>query len=157
MKRLSVDDYFMTMALIAGARSTCQRRSVGCVILDENNHVMATGYNGTPRGMSHCLDHPCPGVGLPSGEGLDVCQATHAELNALIQCRNTMAIRRLYTTAKPCVQCIKSIMNTGCDEIVFYEDYPSSYKLREGLLMRQHTSDLVRSFHMQLNRIRNMT
>lgn len=157
MKRLSVDDYFMSMAIIVSARSTCVRRAVGCVALNEHNHVMATGYNGTPRGMINCIEHPCPGSNFPSGEGLDVCQATHAELNCIIQCRNTMGIKKLYITAQPCVQCIKAIMNTGCEEIVYMDTYPGDYKLREGVVMRQHWSNLLVDLTARILSVRTKT
>jgi dCMP deaminase len=64
------------------------------------------------------------GAGLPSGEGLHLCQAIHAEINALVQCRNIDDIYSVYTTSSPCVLCMRVIVGTGVKRIVFREAYP---------------------------------
>jgi deoxycytidylate deaminase len=53
-----------------------------------------------------------------------LCEATHAEINALIQCKDTSDIHACYVTASPCVQCVKALANTSCQEIYFAVDYP---------------------------------
>jgi dCMP deaminase len=126
IKRPEPDEYFLRMALLVATRSTCPRRSVGCVLVDKHNHILATGYNGVPKGVVHCLDVPCRGADQKSGEGLDLCEATHAEQNALLQCSDTQAIERVYTTTSPCIHCVKLILNTGAKEIVFLESYTDS-------------------------------
>ena len=50
--RMSWDEYFMEMAKLAAKRSTCLRRTVGAVIV-QDKHVVATGYNGAPKGIPH--------------------------------------------------------------------------------------------------------
>lgn len=122
--RPSTDEYFLQMAELVACRGTCSRRRVGCVLVDRNNHVLATGYNGTSRGAPHCIDRPCVGAKLPSGQGLHLCQAIHAEINALVQCRDIDAIHSLYCTASPCVPCMRVIVGTGVTRIVFRELYP---------------------------------
>ena len=124
MKRLAHDEIFMGQALIASGGSTCCRRQVGCVLVDEHNYVIGVGRNGTPKGMVHCIDKPCKGAHLPSGQGLDVCEATHAETNALLQCKDVQRIKTCYTTTAPCIHCIKLLMNTSCERIVFLDLYP---------------------------------
>ena len=118
------DEYFLSMASLVSLRATCRRRRVGCVLVDANRHVLATGYNGVARSMPHCLDTPCDGANLPSGTGLDRCNAIHAEQNALLQCRDVEAIETAYITTSPCVTCVKLLMNTGCKRIVFIQCYP---------------------------------
>src|SRR5574343_657137 len=54
MTRLTKDDWAMSMALTTAKRSTCLRRQVGCVLLNERGHVLATGYNGVAMGLPHC-------------------------------------------------------------------------------------------------------
>lgn len=88
------------------------------------NHVVATGYNGVPRGMVHCGSQICPGLGAASGTQLDGCMAIHAEQNALLQCPNTRDIRACYVTAQPCLTCTKLLLNTSCQTIVYLEPYP---------------------------------
>lgn len=125
MSRISKTQYFMMMAHTAALRGTCSRRKVGCILVDSMGHVLATGYNGPPRGISHCIDDPCLGANSKSGEGLDLCQAIHAEQNALLQCPDVGKIAVCYCTAKPCTHCIKLLANTGCKLIYYAEDYPS--------------------------------
>lgn len=122
--RPSTDEYFLQMAELVAQRATCIRRRVGCVLVDRFNHVLATGYNGTSRGSIHCIDRPCVGAQLPSGQGLHLCQAIHAEINALVQCRDIDSIHSVYCTASPCVSCMRVIVGTGVHRIVFRELYP---------------------------------
>lgn len=124
--RPTTDEFFLSMAALVATRATCRRRQVGCVLVNVKNHVIATGYNGPPRGFKHCITHPCPGANLPSGEGLEQCFATHGEMNAILQCGDVDQIATAYCTTAPCVHCIKLFLNTSCQRIVFSEDYPHS-------------------------------
>lgn len=124
--RPSVDEYFLAMAYIVASRSTCRRRAVGCILVDHRTHILATGYNGVAHGVEHCLDIACPGAHLPSGTGLDKCQAIHAEANALLQCSDVWKIHTVYCTTAPCVHCIKLLQNTSAQHIVTNADYPQS-------------------------------
>jgi dCMP deaminase len=121
--RPKTDEYFLAMAQLVSARATCRRRRVGCVLVNADKHVLATGYNGVARGSDHCLDDPCVAALLPQGQGLDQCLAIHAEQNALLQCANTQSIYTAYITVSPCITCTKLLLNTGCKRIVFIESY----------------------------------
>lgn len=123
MERMSKDEYFSELAVLVSRRGTCARRLVGCVLVSSRGHVLATGYNGVPRNHTHCIDHHCPGAGLPSGTGLDKCEAIHAEQNALLQCRDVNEIETAYVTAMPCMTCMKLLLNTSCRRIVYIEPY----------------------------------
>jgi dCMP deaminase len=134
----------MTVALVTAERSTCLRRSVGCVMLDHHGHVIATGYNGVAAGLPHCNEvmtenhgqapnsvitiakhpHACAGACSPSGTNLDACEAIHAEQNAMLQCRDVNSIDTCYVTCSPCVTCVKLLLNTSCKRIVFMDEYP---------------------------------
>lgn len=116
----------MIQAALTATRGTCARRQVGCILTNVRGHVLATGYNGVASGMPHCIDQPCPGAHLPSGTGLDECEALHAEQNALLQCSRPYEIHTCYVTASPCITCIKLLLNTSCQRIVFSEEYPHS-------------------------------
>lgn len=115
---------WLNVARTISALGTCARRKVGCILLDEHNRVLATGYNGPAQGQPHCIDHPCGGAKLSPGQGLDLCEAIHAEQNALIQCRDATKIVTAYCTASPCIFCVKMLLNTSCRRIYYYEDYP---------------------------------
>lgn len=123
MNRPTRDQYFLEMAALAATRGTCARRKVGCIIVNKLGHVLATGYNGVAKGQPHCIDTACPGANLPSGQGLELCEAIHAEQNALLQCRDVNDIETCYITNSPCITCVKLLMNTSCRRIVFIEPY----------------------------------
>jgi dCMP deaminase len=122
--RPSSIEYFLMMASLVSIRGTCPRRRVGCVLVDKFNHVLATGYNGVPASLPHCIDHPCPGAGLRSGEGLEKCLSIHAEQNALLQCRDCQIIESCFCTDSPCITCTKLLLNTSCKRIIFIREYP---------------------------------
>ena len=127
------DEWAMDLALLTARRSTCLRRQVGCILLNDRGHVLATGYNGVAAGQPHCNHHDqfhevgfpnaCSGAHSPTGTNLDGCQAIHAEQNALLQCRNVYTIHTAYTTTSPCMTCAKLLLNTSCQRIVFFEAY----------------------------------
>ncbi len=124
MTRPSRDTYFLQMARLVATRSTCVRRSVGAVAVNVRGHVLATGYNGVPSGLPHCNEgHPCVGSTMPSGSGLDLCDAVHAEVNLLAQCRDVWNIDTVYLTVSPCVSCVKALVSTGCQRLVVGEMY----------------------------------
>ena len=133
-RRPSWDEYFMDMALLTAKRSTCLRRQVGAVIV-KDKHIIATGYNGAPRGVPHCDEKGgClrQQLNVPSGERHELCRALHAEQNAIIQAASMgHAIEggTIYITHQPCVVCAKMIINAGIQRIVVREGYPDELSL----------------------------
>lgn len=124
LNRLTTDEYFIQMAQLASERSTCGRRAVGCILVDKTKRVLATGYNGVASGLTHCTDVACLGRNTPSGQGLFLCEAIHAETNALISCRHPEDIMYAYVTASPCIYCTRQLLNTPCQEIIWRDAYP---------------------------------
>lgn len=129
MDRPNCDEYFMQMAELAATRSTCLRRQVGAVIV-RHKHVIATGYNGVPRGMVHCEERGgClrEKLNVPSGERHELCMGLHAEQNAIIQAATlgqSIEGGIIYVTHQPCVICAKMIINAGIRRIVVKSGYP---------------------------------
>jgi len=126
--RPSWDEYFLEMAGLVSRRSTCLRRQVGAVLV-KDKQILATGYNGAPKGLPHCLDIGClrEKLKIPSGERHELCRALHAEQNALIQASlHGISVKdsTLYATNQPCVICAKMIINAGIKEIVIADGYP---------------------------------
>jgi dCMP deaminase len=126
--RPSWDEYFMRIAELAATRSTCLRRQVGAVIVKDKK-ILTTGYNGAPSGLKHCLDIGClrEKLGVPSGERHELCRATHAEQNAIVQAASFgVSIRggTMYSTTQPCILCTKLIINAGIKRIVIQDSYP---------------------------------
>ena len=126
--RPSKDNTFLSMAIRLSEQTTCRRRAVGCILVNKHNHIIGSGYNGVAAGLPHCLDIPCGGQDYASGEGLDVCEAIHAEQNALMQCSNIHEIVKAYVTTEPCMHCTKMLLNTSCKEIYFLNDYDAGGK-----------------------------
>ncbi len=133
MDRPDIDVYMIGLAMMAASRASCSRRGVGCILANSINHVVATGYNGTPRGLAHCSEDMCPGRNAPSGQMLDGCMAIHAEQNALLQCGDTRDLSTCYSTTQPCLTCTKLLLNTSCHRIVYLYKYP--HKRAETLWM----------------------
>jgi dCMP deaminase len=84
--RPSWHEYFMAITELVAQRATCTRRYVGAILV-RDKHIIATGYNGAPSGISHCLEVGClrEQKGIPSGERHELCRGLHAEQNAIIQ------------------------------------------------------------------------
>src|SRR6056297_2148868 len=122
--RPSRDQIGLRVAHDVSERATCGRRKVGCLLVNERGHHIATGYNGVPSGWPHCPDErACPGLNAESGSKLDECYAIHAEQNALLQCADVYKIHTCYVTVSPCVHCVKLLLNTSCSRIVTSSTY----------------------------------
>ena len=117
--RASWDEYFMNIAREVATRSTCDRKHVGAVIVRDKS-ILATGYNGSIRGLGHCDDE---GHLMEDGHCV---RTVHAEANAIVQAaRNGNRIDEgsIYVTASPCLGCFRLIANAGLKKIVFGEFY----------------------------------
>ena len=86
MQRMPWPDYFMSITYLVRERSTCLRRKVGAIAV-KDRHILATGYNGAPSGVRHCLETGClrEQMGIPSGQRHEICRGLHAEQNVIIQ------------------------------------------------------------------------
>ena len=136
VNRPSWDEYFMKITRQVSERSTCLRRKVGAVLV-RDKRILATGYNGAPSGIKHCIDVGClrEERGIASGERHELCRGLHAEQNALIQAAlYGVAVKgaSIYCTHQPCVLCAKMLINAGIKEIFYEVGYPD--RLSEDLL-----------------------
>ena len=127
MKRPSWEAYFMQITNLVAQRSTCSRRKVGAVLV-KDKRILATGYNGAPSGLPHCLDVGClrDENNIPSGQRHELCRGLHAEQNVIIQAaRDGIPIRgaALYCTTRPCVICAKMIINANISAVYYQEGY----------------------------------
>lgn len=131
-KRPSWDEYFIEIAKVVSSRSTCLRRRYGAVIV-KDHVIVSTGYNGAPRGSINCIDRgTCKRqeLNVPAGERYELCEAVHAEQNAIINgSPERMKDASIYiagleeddSTAegKPCLLCKRMIRNAQIKEIVY--------------------------------------
>lgn len=122
MTRPDKNEYFMWLAVVSSTRATCDRRSVGCVIVDSMGRILSTGYNGSAPGRPHCdeVGHMMFGGGC--------VRTTHAEANAVgyaaragVSLYGSVA----YVTCHPCPDCLKLLIASGVCKIVYLEPYHS--------------------------------
>jgi dCMP deaminase len=156
--RPTIEETMLRVAQALADRGTCVKMKVGCVLTDSRGNIVGTGYNGVARGMQHCnhiepgkagmhamhyaasplsilrvhpelFPHAC--AGAASQSGADLCEAVHAEQNALTRCKEPDAAHTCYTTVSPCMRCVKQLLNTGCVRIVFLQEYDREPQARE--------------------------
>ncbi len=139
------DEYFMQIARTVATRATCPRASVGAV-LTRAKRILTTGYNGAPRGVSHCTDAGCIMVDR------HCLRATHAEANAIVQgALHGVSLdgATAYCTHQPCAGCSKLLISAGIVRIVYGDAYPdrvSELLLAEaGVALEQFVPDPVRA------------
>lgn len=147
--RPSWDEYFMNIVELIKERSTCLRRQVGAMIV-KDKRILTTGYNGAPAGCAHCEELGCmrESLKIPSGERHELCRASHAEQNAIVQAAMYgVAIKdsTIYVTAQPCVICSKLIINSGIKRVVYKGEYPDELSLQ-----------LLEEAKIQVNRIEHV-
>ena len=125
------DEYFIEIAKVVASRSTCIRRKYGAIIV-KNNKIISTGYNGSPKGATNCIDKgTCVREvkNIPKGERYELCESVHAEQNAIIQASLAdMQDSTIYifgfeasgeiATSTPCLLCQRMIKNAGIAKVV---------------------------------------
>ncbi|WP_425325952.1 deoxycytidylate deaminase [Oceanidesulfovibrio marinus] len=126
--RLPWPQYFLRICFLVSERSTCLRRKVGAVAV-RDKRILATGYNGAPSNVAHCLDIGClrAQLGVPSGQRHEICRGLHAEQNVIIQAAvHGVSIKDadIYCTTQPCLICSKMLANCGVKNIYYAESYP---------------------------------
>lgn len=118
-ERMSWQEYYANQSLLLASRSTCTRLSVGALIV-RDNRVIASGYNGSVSGETHCIDEGCL---IQEGH----CVRTiHAEVNAVLQCAKYGIATQgseVYVTHFPCLNCTKTLIQAGIKRINYIEDY----------------------------------
>lgn len=133
--RIDKDSYYLNIAKAVAARSTCLRRQYGAVIVS-GDEIIATGYNGSPRGELNCCDvgecycekhsSPVDGRAAKHGSQYGACVAVHAEQNAIISAaRRDMRGATLYLACldesidpAPCNYCDRMIKNAGILKVI---------------------------------------
>ncbi|OLS03028.1 deoxycytidylate deaminase [Tissierella creatinophila] len=118
--RKSWKEYFMEITNLVATRSTCDRALVGCLLVNDDNRIVSTGYNGSVKKNPHCDD-----IGHKIRDSH--CIATiHAEINALLYCaKEGISVKdcTAYVTHFPCLNCTKALIQAGIKKIYFQNDY----------------------------------
>lgn len=113
LQRISWDVYFMNIAIAVSKRSPDAETQVGAVIVDENNRIVSTGYNGFPPNVDD--------LKLPNVRPYKYDYIIHAEINAMLG--STMKGKTIYITLFPCKECAKALAAYGIKRIVYLNDY----------------------------------
>lgn len=118
--------YFLGIADAVAKRGECTRSQVGAVLVSPDNRVVATGYNGAPKGRPSCLDGACPRAsssvapGSSYDTGAGACIAIHAEANALLYASlEDRQGARLFITREPCKGCWRLIQGSGVATVIW--------------------------------------
>jgi dCMP deaminase len=128
MKRtdyISWNEYFMGIAELSAKRSKDPNTQVGACIVNENNIIISTGYNGMPKG---CSDDDLPWERTGDFQNTKYAYVCHAELNAILNCDGrSLKDSIIYVTCFPCNECAKAIIQAGIKKVIFLEDkYPEA-------------------------------
>ena len=144
--RPNMDEYFMGIALAVRSRANCQGNRVGALIV-KNMHIISTGYNGTPHGMTNCLDGGCYRCehpeNYPTGTGYDLCICVHAEQNAILAAArfgiNTERAT-LFSTMRPCFGCTKEALQARISTVIYLHEwsYPDPVQKAEYERLQNH-------------------
>ena len=143
-KRPSWEEYFIEIAKVVSTRSTCLRRRYGAVIV-KDNVIVSTGYNGAPRGSANCVDRGIcrrKELNVPAGERYELCEAVHAEQNAIINgSPERMKDGSIYIAGveednsaaegKPCLLCKRMIRNAQIREVVYLSNEGNIVKVED--------------------------
>jgi dCMP deaminase len=124
--RLTKQEVFMNIAEQWSKLSTCSSRvAVGAVLVNSFGQIIASGYNGSPRGFPHCDEEDCEF----DSDGHCV-RAIHAEINVIIQCARTGVQCNdcdLYVTHSPCPRCSIVIVQSGISRVFYRDVYREVY------------------------------
>ena len=154
MKRLdyiSWDEYFMGVALLAAKRSKDPNTQVGACIVDQNNVILTTGYNGFPQG---CSDDEFPWN--REGEITKYPFVVHAELNAILNASGkSLRGSKLYVDLFPCNECAKATIQSGVSEIVYLSDkYADTPGIKASKMMLTAAGVKLRKFEPEIEEIK---
>jgi len=118
IERPEWDRYFMDISKAVAARAIDPSIHVGCVIIDTDRRILATGYNGFPPGF--------PDDSLPRTRPEKYPYTIHAEANAIASSRADLRLGTLYCTHSPCIECAKLIITAGIQRVIYETEYATS-------------------------------
>ena len=146
---LSWDEYFAGLAMLTAARSKDPSSQVGCIIVDDNNHILSLGYNGAPNGFS---DSSFPWQ--REGEPLETkyLYVVHSEMNAILNFpgdRSKLSGVKMYVTLFLCNECAKAIIQSGVKEVIYLNDkYAKTNGVIASKLMFKKCGVSFREYHL---------
>jgi len=136
--------YFLELAKVAAKQTKCLKRKVGAVIVDDQFHVKAIGYNGVPKDFPHC--EVCLREKPELNDKLLIlqnCPGVHAEANALLQLENIRHAKAIYVTTFPCIHCTKLLANTNIKNIFYIDEYDTDSQDKETILNILNNAEII--------------
>lgn len=142
-ERVDKINYYLDISQTVAERGTCLRRNFGAIIVN-NDEIIATGYNGAPRGRINCSDLGIctrEKLNIPKGQRYELCRSVHAEANCIISAPRTLMIGatlylacldaktgEIYGEVEPCSMCKRLILNAGIEKVIV-RTAPREYKV----------------------------
>lgn len=140
------DDYFLSLALLAATRATCQSRRIGSVLV-KDRQVAGTGYNGAPAGAPSCLE-----VGCLDDEYGQCRRTVHAEANLVLHTtQQERAGGTVYCTDEPCQICATILANSGIKRLVYAREFPRHHHRSQQVLSEAGVEVVQLPLPQQLN------
>lgn len=155
MKRLDYicwGDYFMGIAILSSLRSKDPNTRVGACIVDQDNHIISTGYNGFPIG---CSDDVLPWFREGTLLNVKYAYVSHAEINCIISAEKSLKNSILYVSLFPCNECAKSIIQSGIKKVYYLDDkYKNTDSCKATIRMFDLASIEYEKYEPQINMIK---
>lgn len=153
MKRegyISWDEFFMGVAVLASKRSKDPNTQVGACIVNDDNIILSTGYNGFPMG---CSDDEYSWE--REGEDTKYPYVVHAELNAILNANGkSLKDSRIYVYLFPCNECAKAIIQAGIKEVIYICDkYADDKNTKASKKMLSSSGVVFKKFESKLEKI----
>lgn len=125
-RRIEYDVVYMKMACQLRPLSFAIRSKVGCIIVSDDDQIIAQGYNGMPKGYHNACEDEV--IDETTGEKKLVTkpEVLHAESNAIAKCAKWEASSEggtAYVTLSPCLQCAKLLVQAGIKRVVYLDEY----------------------------------
>lgn len=123
MQVIDWQSYFFEITKAVALRSNCIRAQVGAIVVDPNNKIKSTGYNGVPTKVISCKEAgSCyrQENNIPSGTRYETCRSIHAEQNAIIQAgeeKTRGAVMYIYGHDFICILCKRFIVQAGITDV----------------------------------------
>jgi len=84
---------------------------VGAVIVDTQQRIVSTGFNGFARGVDDDVE-------LYAQRDVKLLRTLHAEQNAILFAHRSIAGCTLYVTHPPCARCAAMLIQSGIKRVV---------------------------------------
>lgn len=127
--QLELDKAYIKMAYVWASLSKAKRKQVGCLIV-KGGAIISDGFNGTPKGFGNQCERQVPYFSWKQEETKP--EVLHAESNAITKlAKSTQSSigATIYTTASPCINCSKLIIQSDIARVV----YDELYKNKDGV------------------------